>query len=386
MKPSVLFITKICFLDAALEYIDEVKNYVNLRVIIEIDPFSKDKNIINIDNLPDDITFIDVKQLLNPTDYLNFKPYIDGCKSFQFLVYQNIKSFSFSSIKKSYFLYKKIKEKPVNFIHFDDISVRLITFAFFLNLLKAKLIMNVHDPVQHSGERNFKNIFANKIFYLKVTKFVTFSQYSCSILIQKQGRKKNCISLNLKPYKFYSNYVKTDIKEQTYITFIGRVSEYKGIDIFLDSIKILNKKYADVNYIIAGAPYNNTIGVDLVNKYKFTNVKFILNHLTNIEVCDFIQQSKVIICPYRDATQSGVVMTALALNTPIIVSNQGGLPEYIQNNITGLIANTDAESFAKAIETVIVDPLRHIQFSENIRKIDPNKFMFGENRILNLYS
>lgn len=386
MKPSVLFITKICFLDAALEYIDEVKNYVDLSVIIEIDPFSKNKNVIDIPNLPDDITFIDVKQLLSPADYLNFKPYIDGCKSFEFLVHQNKKSFSISSVKKSYLLYKKIKEISTNFIHFDDISVRLITFAFFLSFFNAKLIMNVHDPIQHSGERNLKNLFANNIFYGKVSKFVTFSKYSKSVFLQKHGGKHNCVSLSLKPYKFYTNYLKSDVKEPIYISFIGRVSEYKGIDIFLDSIAILNTKYTDVKYIIAGAPYNNTIGNKLVNKYKFKNVKFILNHLSNFEVCEIIQQSKIIICPYRDATQSGVVMTSLALHTPIIVSNQGGLPEYVQNNITGMIADIDAESFAKAIETVIIDPLKYRQISENIKSMDVNEFMFGQNKILNLYS
>ena len=80
MKASILFITKICYLDAALEYIDEVKQYVSLKVIIEIDPNSKNKNISNINTLPKKVTFIDAKELLNPTDYKNFKPYIDGCE------------------------------------------------------------------------------------------------------------------------------------------------------------------------------------------------------------------------------------------------------------------------------------------------------------------
>jgi glycosyltransferase involved in cell wall biosynthesis len=386
MKPSVLFITKICFLDAALEYIDEVKNYVDLRVIIEIDPFSKDKNIINIDNLPDDITFIDVKQLLNPSDYLNFKPYIHGCKSFEFLVHQQNKSFSISSIKKSYLLYKKTKKVLSHFIHFDDVSIRLLTFAFFFNFVKAKLIMNVHDPIQHSGEKNIKYLFVRKMFYSKVSKFITFSNYSKSIFTQQFGKKFFCINLNLKPYKYYSNFFHNDKSSPTYITFIGRVSEYKGIDIFLDAIAILNLKYPKTKYLIAGAPNNYKIGEFLKNKYSFTNIKFKLNHLSNTEVCEFIQQSKVIVCPYRDATQSGVIMTSLALFTPIIVSNQGGLPEYVHDNITGMIVNADAESFATAIETFIIDEFKDKQLSQNILNLGIHKFKFGKLKILELYS
>ena len=386
MKTSVLFITRICFLDAALEYIDEVKKYVDLKVIIEIDPISKNKNICNINKLPNKITFIDAEELLNPTDYKRFKPYINGCKSFEFLVHQQMKSISIVSIKKSYLLYKKTKQLFPNFIHFDDVSIRLIPFTFFLFLLKSKLIINVHDPIQHSGEKNIKNIFAKKLFYNIANKFITFSKYSQSILIENNNNNKKCINLKLKPYKFYKNYIKKEAIEPTYIAFIGRVSKYKGIDIFLDSIAILNTKYPTAKYIIAGSPYNNSIGDNLKNKYKFNNVKFILNHLSNFEVCEIIQKSKIIVCPYRDATQSGVVMTSLALHTPVIVSNQGGLPEYVQNNITGMIANTDAESFATAIESFIVDPLKHKQLSQNIIKMDQNQFIYGKGEILNLYS
>jgi glycosyltransferase involved in cell wall biosynthesis len=386
MKPSVLFITRICFLDAALEYINEVKKYVDLSVIIEIDPYSKNKNICNINKLPNKTTFIDAVKLLNPTDYENFKPYIKGCNSFEFLVHQKNKSISTLNIKKSYLLYKKTKKESPSFIHFDDVSIRLLPFTFLFYLLKTKLIINVHDPIQHTGEKNIKTFLTKRLFHSNVYKYVTFSKYSKKILLEKKGENTICINLKLKPYNFYSNYLKKNENEPIYISFIGRVSEYKGIDIFLESITILNRKYPDVKYIIAGAPYNNTIGSKLTNKYKFKNVDFKLNHLSNFEVCEIIQNSKIIVCPYRDATQSGVVMTSLALHTPVIVSNQGGLPEYIQHNITGMIANADAESFAIVIETFIIDSSKNKQLSLNIKNMDLNQLMFGENKILNLYA
>lgn len=388
MKKNILFITKICFLDAALEYIDEVKNYVDLSVIIEIDPYSKNENIVDIKKLPKKKTFVDAKQLLEESDYLNFKPYINGCLTFEFLVQQKNRSFSISSIKKSYLLYKKTKELSPHFIHFDDVSIRLIIFPFFLNFVKSKLIMNVHDPIQHSGEKNIKYLFARKIFYGKVHKFVTFSKYSKYIFKQQFGEKKYCVNLNLKPYKYYYNYsnINSNNNSSLYISFIGRVSEYKGIDIFLDAISILNVKYPETQYLIAGAPNNNKIGEFLKNKYSFTNVKFILKHLTNAEICNFIKESKVIVCPYRDATQSGVIMTSLALFTPIIVSKQGGLPEYVQNYITGIIVDSEPESFAKAIETFILDEFKSKKLSQNIKNLGIEEFNFGKDKILKLYS
>jgi glycosyltransferase involved in cell wall biosynthesis len=385
MKPIVLFITKTCYLDAALEYIDEVKKFVTLHVIIEIDPFSKKMNISDVNNLPEKITFIEAKQLLSQKEYLNYKKYMDGCASFEFLIHQNNKSISLVSIKKSYLLFKKTKKIVPDYIHFDDVSIRLILFPFLVALLKTKLIINVHDPIQHSGEKNLKNIFARKIFYKKVSKFITFSKFSKSIFIEN-NKKKFCVNLNLKPYLFYLNYLNKNDDKKTKFSFIGRISAYKGIDIFLDAISILNNKYNNISYLIAGAPFNDTIGEKLVNQYQFENVEFKLKHLSNLELCNIIQESKIIVCPYRDATQSGVVMTALALNTPLIVSNQGGLPEYIEENITGMIANADAVSIAAAIETFIIDPFKHLKLSEKIKNMDKAKFMIGESKILNLYS
>lgn len=388
MKKKVLFITQVCFLDAALEYIEEVKNYVDLSVIIQIDPNSKDKNIVNIKNLPKKNTFVNAEQLLDKSDLIKFKPYIVGCKSFDFMVYQQIKSFSISSVIKSFLLFKKVKKLMPNFIHFDDVTTRLIIFPFFSNFVKSKLIMNVHDPIQHSGEKNKKNLFARKIFYRKVYKFITFSIYSKVVFEKIYGKKNYCVNLNLKPYKYYNNYFNnnTNNNSSKYISFIGRVSEYKGIDVFLDAISILNVKYPETQYLIAGSPNNNYLGEFLKNKYSFTNVKFILKHLTNSEICNFIKESKAIVCPYRDATQSGVIMTSLALFTPIIVSRQGGLPEYVQNNITGIIVDSEPESFAKAIETFILDESKSNKLSQNIKNLGIEEFNLGIDKILKLYS
>ncbi|MBI9041323.1 glycosyltransferase family 4 protein [Lutibacter sp.] len=384
MKPSVLFITKVCFLDAALEYIKEVKDYVDLHVLIEIDPHSKNTNILNVKRLVKDATFLNAKQLLSSQDYKGFIEYIEGCESFQFFVHHHPKSISFSSINKSFVLLKQIKKLKPDFIHFDDVSVRLVALSFLLNFNKEKLIMNVHDPVQHSGEIIIKNLFARKMFYRKVHKYVVFSKFSKSIFLEKYGYKKSCMALNLKPYNFYTNYGQSS-PSKIYITFIGRISEYKGVDIFLDAINILNVKYPEVKYIIAGSPNNDLLAKNLIEKYTFENVKYIFDHLSNSKLCEIINLSQLIVCPYRDATQSGVIMTALALCAPIIVSNQGGLHEYVESGITGMISKPDAESFATAIETFIIDKIKHKQFSENIRNMDSSQFNFGKERILELY-
>ncbi|HEX6427231.1 MAG TPA: glycosyltransferase, partial [Niastella sp.] len=60
-------------------------------------------------------------------------------------------------------------------------------------------------------------------------------------------------------------------------------------------------------------------------------------HIPNDELATLIQQAKFIVCPYKDATQSGVLMTAFGLNTPVIATDVGSFPEFIKDNVNGLL-------------------------------------------------
>ena len=63
-------------------------------------------------------------------------------------------------------------------------SIRLLPFIFLFYLLKTKLIINVHDPIQHTGEKNIKTILTKRLFHSNVYKFVTFSKYSNTIFLE----------------------------------------------------------------------------------------------------------------------------------------------------------------------------------------------------------
>ncbi|MFC5271571.1 glycosyltransferase family 4 protein [Adhaeribacter terreus] len=381
---KILFITKVCFLDAALEYINQVKQNYILDVLIEIDPHSKNQNILNLEDLPHTGTFFLPNQLMNNFDYAAFIPYMQGCNSFQFFVHQNPKSLHWSSFKKSFQLFTFIKKLQPDFIHFDDVSIRLIPLTFLLKK-KNKLIINVHDPVQHSGERNKKFLLARALFYKKAVKFITFSEFSQKLFFNIYGNKVPCIQVKLKPYKIYTYYLKDKNYKKQYITFIGRLSNYKGIDLFIESIKSLSQKYPSQKFIIAGQA-TNSFNLDSFSELaKNPNIKFFLTHLSTEAVAKIISESLTIVCPYKDATQSGVVMTSLALETPIIASNVGGLPEYIENGKTGILTDFKVDSLTKACEKMITNThLEKIMVSE-IRKSNNSNHKIDKNSLAAIY-
>jgi len=66
--------------------------------------------------------------------------------------------------------------------------------------------------------------------------------------------------------------------------------------------------------------------------------------------------ASVIVCPYLDASQSGVVLTAYAFERPVVASEVGGLGDYVIPDHTGLLVGPgDAPALARALTEILTD-------------------------------
>jgi glycosyltransferase involved in cell wall biosynthesis len=64
-----------------------------------------------------------------------------------------------------------------------------------------------------------------------------------------------------------------------------------------------------------------------------------------------IQLSSFVICPYKEATQSGVLMTAFACSRTVVASNVGAFSEYITDGVNGKLFE---EGNVKELEDAIL--------------------------------
>ena len=76
----------------------------------------------------------------------------------------------------------------------------------------------------------------------------------------------------------------------------------------------------------------------------------------------------VIVCPYTDASQSGVVLTAYAFGKPVVATRVGGLPEYVEDGVTGLLVPPrNPQALAEALVRLLRDPDTQRTLSQGIR-------------------
>lgn len=374
----VLFITKVCFLDAALEYIDQVKNHVALDVLIEIDPNTLRQNILDVAAFPERGAFAEPAALLGKDDYAKLTPYMQGCRSFRFLIHRNPKSTSpWGGLRGSFAAYRYIRRIRPDVLHFDDVSLRLLLLLLFLGK-RRKIVVNAHDPTRHSGEHDWRYTLPKKQYYRKAIRVLTFSRYSQLLFRQQYGHHPDCLHIPLQPYRVYQ--AESEKAERKYITFVGRLSLYKGIDLFTAAMRIINTQHPQQQFIIAGKP---APGFDM-QLPDDRQLRLCTRHLTTVELSHIIRQSLAVVCPYRDATQSGVIMTAYALGTPVIVTNVGGLPEYVEEGVTGYITESNAPALAAAFGRFVTDAALADKLGRNI--LNTPVSTMGKEQIIAIYS
>ena len=84
----------------------------------------------------------------------------------------------------------------------------------------------------------------------------------------------------------------------------------------------------------------------------------------------FSIENEIIVLPYKDATQSGVIPVAVDFNVPVVATNTGGLVEQLNNGNLGVFANPDDEN------SLVYAILKYIRDEEFFRKqkIKMNEF------------
>lgn len=177
-------------------------------------------------------------------------------------------------------------------------------------------------------------------------------------------------SVEFVPHPIYDNYgtivPKTEAIEQLqlpptnkYLLFFGFIRKYKGLDILLKAMADKRIHDLGIKAIIAGEYYDEQQQyLDLIEEYDL-HQHIILkdDFIPNDEVRYYFGASDVVVQPYKSATQSGISQLAFYFEKPMIVTNVGGLPEIVNDGVSGYVTEVDSAAIADAI----VDYYQHEQ-------------------------
>jgi len=116
-----------------------------------------------------------------------------------------------------------------------------------------------------------------------------------------------------------------------------RLDSSKGIDILIRAYHKVKEKLPDTKLLIAGEGPDEQPLLQLINRFKLENDIILLGSLAHDKVISYMKGAIAHICPSRTEGGGIVNYEAQATGCLAIGSNAGGIPEYIENNRTGLV-------------------------------------------------
>lgn len=147
------------------------------------------------------------------------------------------------------------------------------------------------------------------------------------------------------------------------VLFFGQIKQVKGLDILLDAWPQVVAVVPSAHLVIAGRPWKMDADEILERIAETGVVKNIVARLEFIPAeyaSDYFSAADAIVLPYRKIYQSGVLLMAMSLKTPVVASDIAGMAEVIGHRENGMMFRTgDAEDLAlKIVETIRDETLR----------------------------
>lgn len=145
--------------------------------------------------------------------------------------------------------------------------------------------------------------------------------------------------------------------KQIVVSFVGQIREIKGIADFIDMAKQIPGE--QVRFLIAGRCRKKT-GID--DAYSEEELQQRIANNPRIQYCgyrerveDIYRTSDIVVVPSRWQEPFGLIaIEAGAASRPVVATRSGGLPEIIEDGVTGLLADIgDTNTLAKHVQTLI---------------------------------
>jgi glycosyltransferase involved in cell wall biosynthesis len=141
--------------------------------------------------------------------------------------------------------------------------------------------------------------------------------------------------------------------EDPVVLFFGFVSPYKGVDVLLEAFASLR----GAELWIVGVPRVPLEQMRALAARAPGTVRFVPRFISEPELPAYFRRADVVVLPYREIDQSGVLYTALAFGRPMVVSRVGGLTEVAEDHgAARLVPPDDPGALAAVLDELLRDP------------------------------
>lgn len=233
-----------------------------------------------------------------------------------------------------------------------------------LSLSTTPLVATVHDVSRHPGERGAWAI-PSALYpwqWRWADQIIVHASSARDQLLKRSGFKPEDVHvIPIGTYDFYhtlsGDYCEESINT---ILFFGRIWGYKGLEYLIQAEPIITKAVPDARIVVAGEgaafePYEQI----MTNPQHFEVHNY---RIPDKMVAQLFQSASLVVLPYTEASQSGVISIAYAFGKPVVATTVGGIPDVVDHGQTGyLVPPRDPHALAEAIINLLKDPQERME-------------------------
>jgi glycosyltransferase involved in cell wall biosynthesis len=139
-----------------------------------------------------------------------------------------------------------------------------------------------------------------------------------------------------------------DVEAPVVLCF-GLMRPYKGLDVLLEAWRGVE----GAELWIVGGP---RMDIEPLRATAPPGVRWVPRFVTDAELPAYFRRADLVVLPYREIDQSGVLFTALAFGKPLLLSSVGGFPEVAATGAADLVPPGDPAALHSALRTLLADP------------------------------
>lgn len=264
-----------------------------------------------------------------------------------------------------------MRRRDIPLAHFHYCHVPPLDYLYlnWLRLLGKRLVLTVHDVVPFDA--NASDLVWIRRIYHSVDRLIVHTLDSHRAIRERFGVGEDSVRIiSHGPFFGFSgaNIQRAREAKQRLgyaidtpiILFFGQIKTVKGLQYLIRSFRLVADQRPDVRLVIAGPEWNEKFDAyaTLIEELNLADrVCTRIEYVPDEEVGFYFSGADLVVLPYTESYQSGVLYMAYSFGKPVVASAVGGLAEVVRDGETGLLVPpADVEGLADGLLKLLGDP------------------------------
>lgn len=270
--------------------------------------------------------------------------------------------------------YRRVAAAGADVVHFQWLAVQYLDG----HLLPSgrPLVLTAHDVLPREPRPG--QLAAQQRLYERFDAIVVHSEHGRSRLTDEAG--VDPARVHVIPHGVFSHLATgPDLSapfqtERPVVLCFGLMRPYKGIDVLLEAWRGAAADQAPIEEAelwIAGMP---RMDISALRAGAGANVRWDPTFVDDERLPAYFQRADLVVLPYLQADQSGVLFTALAFGKPVLLSDVGGFPEMTATGAARVVPAGDPRALGHALRELLACPQELDRMADAARRTSQGRY------------